>query len=69
MIPPHLSPDSGVTDSDVCERRQKCQRENMCVSSHQLGSAPPAPSNLEEGEALTTARRRLGVHACGRWRI
>lgn len=51
MIPPHLSPDSGVTDSDVCERRQKCQRENMRVSSHQLGSAPPATSHLEEEEA------------------
>lgn len=48
MIPPHLSTDSGVTDNDLCERRRKCQRENMCVSSHQPSSAPPAPSHLEE---------------------
>lgn len=51
MIPPHLSPDSGVTDSDLCERRQERQRENMCVSSHQLVSGPPAPSHLGEEEA------------------
>lgn len=35
MIPSHLTPDSGVIDSDLCQRRQQCQRENMCVSSHQ----------------------------------
>ena len=46
MIPSHLSPDSGVTDSDLCERRQKCQRENMCVSSHQVLSAPLEPDHI-----------------------
>lgn len=35
MIPSHLAPDSGVIDSDLCQRRRECQRENMCVSSHQ----------------------------------
>lgn len=35
MIPSHLTPDSGVIDCDLCQRRQRCQRENMCVSSHQ----------------------------------
>ena len=33
MIPSHLSPDSGVIDSDLCERRQKCQGK-ICVSAH-----------------------------------
>lgn len=51
MTPPHLSPASGVTDSDLCERRQKCQRENVCASSHQLGSAASAASHLEGGGA------------------
>lgn len=39
MISQHLSPDSGVSDSDLCERRQKCHGENMCVGSRQHWSA------------------------------
>ena len=58
MIPSHLSPDSGVTDSDLCERRQKCQRENMCVSSHQLRSAPLRPNHIWNSKnSLTVAQQ------------
>lgn len=46
MIPSHLSPDSGVIDSDLCERRQKCHGENMCVSLHQFCSAPMEPNHI-----------------------
>lgn len=46
MIPSHLSPDSGVIDSDLCERRQECHRENMFVSSHQFCSAPMEPDHI-----------------------
>lgn len=56
MIPSHLSPDSGVIDSDLCERRLECQRENMCVSSHQLCSAP--------SEAITTETIRIPQSCC-----
>lgn len=56
MIPSHLSPDSGVIDSDLCERRLECQRENMCVSSHQLCSAPL--------EAITTETIRIPPPCC-----
>lgn len=56
MIPSHLSPDSGVIDSDLCERRLECQRENMCVSSHQFCSAPP--------EAITIETIRIPQSCC-----
>lgn len=54
MIPSHLSPDSGVIDSDLCERRQMCQRENMCVSSHQLCSAPLEHNHIWNREKSLT---------------
>lgn len=62
MTLPHLSPDSGVADSDLCERRQKCQRENVCVRSHQLGSAASemgrTPDHAQKPQLATGIRLR-----------
>lgn len=58
MTPPHLSPDSGVTDSDLCGRRQKCRRKCVC----QLTSAGLCClCRLSSGEAGLR-----GPHACSR---